>query len=209
MLLVSKVSDTRKPLAFFFIMVTGIYKITNPKGKVYIGQSIDIQRRFKEYKKLRCKQQLKLYNSLLKYRPDKHSFEILELCNVRELNKKEIEWGIKFNSVENGLNLSLGSNNSIRHTSVYRKISESNKGRTAWNKGLKGLYRTEETKKKISTALTGRKHSEETKLKISKTKRNQGIQPPSQKGKKRSLETIKKMQLAQQLRRKKEKELRN
>ncbi len=30
----------------------GIYKITNPEGKIYIGQSIDIDRRFKEYKRL-------------------------------------------------------------------------------------------------------------------------------------------------------------
>lgn len=32
--------------------IIGIYKITNPKGKSYIGQSINIYRRFKEYKNL-------------------------------------------------------------------------------------------------------------------------------------------------------------
>lgn len=41
----------------------GIYKITNPKGKVYIGQSIDINERFKTYSYLKCKNQTKLYNS--------------------------------------------------------------------------------------------------------------------------------------------------
>jgi len=56
----------------------GIYKITNPKGKIYIGQSINIKRRFNEYKRLNCSQQPKIYNSLLKYGSDNHKFEIIE-----------------------------------------------------------------------------------------------------------------------------------
>ena len=46
---------------------SGIYKITNPKNKVYIGQSKDIIKRWYYYKTLHCKSQIKLYNSLLKY----------------------------------------------------------------------------------------------------------------------------------------------
>jgi hypothetical protein len=34
------------------IPIVGIYKITSPSGKVYIGQSINIERRIKEYKNL-------------------------------------------------------------------------------------------------------------------------------------------------------------
>jgi hypothetical protein len=30
--------------------ICGIYKITSPSGKVYIGQSVDIKRRFTTYK---------------------------------------------------------------------------------------------------------------------------------------------------------------
>ena len=40
--------------------ISGIYKITNPKGKVYIGQSIDIYKRFKSYKYSGFKMQRKL-----------------------------------------------------------------------------------------------------------------------------------------------------
>ena len=29
----------------------GIYKITSPKGRIYIGQAVDLKRRFKEYEK--------------------------------------------------------------------------------------------------------------------------------------------------------------
>jgi predicted GIY-YIG superfamily endonuclease len=42
----------------------GIYKITSPTNKVYIGQSLDIEKRFVNYKGLFCKQQTKLYNCL-------------------------------------------------------------------------------------------------------------------------------------------------
>ena len=68
----------------------GIYKITNPKGKVYIGQSIDIEHRFYEYKcTTNCKNQTLLFNSLKKYGPHTHKFQILEECNIGELNVKE------------------------------------------------------------------------------------------------------------------------
>ena len=45
----------------------GIYKITSPNNKVYIGQSVDIEKRLKRYKNLNCKKQSKIYNSLNKY----------------------------------------------------------------------------------------------------------------------------------------------
>jgi predicted GIY-YIG superfamily endonuclease len=44
-----------------------IYKITSPSEKVYIGQSRNIQRRVKNYKRIDCKQQTILYNSINKY----------------------------------------------------------------------------------------------------------------------------------------------
>jgi len=87
----------------------GIYKITNPKGKIYIGQSINIERRFKEYKQLQCTQSKKLYNSLQKYGWKQHIFEIVEECSVNLLNEKEEYWIINFNSHIVGLNIKLSS----------------------------------------------------------------------------------------------------
>jgi group I intron endonuclease len=56
----------------------GIYKITSPSGKVYIGQSWDIDKRWVDYKKYNCKAQTILYNSLRKYKCSAHSFETLQ-----------------------------------------------------------------------------------------------------------------------------------
>lgn len=180
----------------------GIYKITNPKGKVYIGQSLDIEKRFKEYRGLHCKLQPKIYNSLAKYTPEKHRFEILEICSKSKLNEREIYWGKKFDSIKKGLNLSLGKSTQIMSEETRNKISRANKGRTAWNKGKKGVQEySEEFKDKIRKSRLGKKHSQETKEKISDTKKRLGIKPPSQKGKKRSPESIEKMKLAQRKRR--------
>jgi len=46
--------------------MVGIYKITSPSGKIYIGQSINIEKTWKyRYKNLNaCKRQTILYNSL-------------------------------------------------------------------------------------------------------------------------------------------------
>ena len=71
----------------------GVYKITSPKGLVYIGSSKDIDTRWKWYKKLRCSSQTKLCNSLKKYGVDNHIFEVIEECNVEILLKQELFYG--------------------------------------------------------------------------------------------------------------------
>ena len=50
--------------------------ITSPLNKIYIGQSINIENRWKQYKRLGCKKQIKLYNSFIKYGVENHTFEI-------------------------------------------------------------------------------------------------------------------------------------
>ena len=39
---------------FFMEKICGIYKITSPSGRIYIGQSIDCPKRFKQYKSTRA-----------------------------------------------------------------------------------------------------------------------------------------------------------
>jgi hypothetical protein len=69
----------------------GIYKILSPSGKIYIGQSINMEKRKSQYIKLNksCIGP-KLYNSLIKYGWESHIYEILEECPVEYLNEREI-----------------------------------------------------------------------------------------------------------------------
>lgn len=73
---------------------TGIYLITSPTGRVYVGQSRDISKRFTSYKGISKKNegQPKLYNSLVKHGAKNHKFEVLEVCTLEELNIKERYW---------------------------------------------------------------------------------------------------------------------
>ena len=57
----------------------GIYKITSPSGKIYIGQSVNIKDRIKAYKCGHCKEQPFVCNSILKHGWENHKFEIIEV----------------------------------------------------------------------------------------------------------------------------------
>jgi group I intron endonuclease len=143
----------------------GIYKITSPSTKVYIGQSIDIEKRFKYYKRKSCVGQTILLRSLNKYGVENHIFEIIEECNIELLNIRERYWQDFYKVLENGLNCILTktkdkSGVGIKHTeSTKLKISNSNKGK------IKSIEtRLKLSKNKIgNTIWIGRKHSENTK----------------------------------------------
>lgn len=110
--------------------IVGIYKIVSPTGKIYIGQSIDINRRWKKYLYLKCKNQTKLYNSLKKYKPKNHLFQIIEECQTSKLDEREIFWGEYYNSLgKNGLNLKLGNGKGSLSKEVKNKISKSHLGK--------------------------------------------------------------------------------
>lgn len=57
--------------------MVGIYKITSPSGKVYIGQSWDIDLRLSKYHQIRWNKQRKLYASFKKYGVKNHKFEVV------------------------------------------------------------------------------------------------------------------------------------
>ena len=92
----------------------GIYKIENKvNGKVYIGQSIDIEKRWKEH--ISCLNNRTHHNDYFqkswnKYGADNFTFSIIEECKLSELDKKEIYWINYYESYirDNGYNLTLG-----------------------------------------------------------------------------------------------------
>ena len=77
-----------------------IYKITSPSEKIYVGQTINLESRLRIYKNLACKNQLRLYRSLVKYGWETHKFEILECVEILDniLNELEIKWISHFDS---------------------------------------------------------------------------------------------------------------
>lgn len=141
----------------------GIYKITSPKKKIYIGQSINIEKRWDKYKNLQCESQIKLYRSFLKYGIEKHKFEIIILCELEKLNELEKYYINKFDTfnTNKGLNLTSGGDNKIVSEETRKKISESKKGKK----------HTDKTKEKCRQASLGRKHSEDTKNKMSNSQK--------------------------------------
>jgi group I intron endonuclease len=142
----------------------GIYKITNPKGKIYIGQTIDIQRRVYQYEKFNCKEQPKLYNSLKKYGFENHQIELIYECDIESLTFFERYYQELYNSTENdNLNCFLvtTADKSGRHTEeTKRKMSESAKGK---KKSAEHIAKLPQNQK----GYKGKKRSEETKLKQS------------------------------------------
>lgn len=93
-------------------MSCGIYYIKNKtNGKMYIGKSIDIQKRWKSHKT-----QLKngnhvnphLQSSWDKYGDNAFEFSIIEECACEELNDREKYWIQFYDSFNNGYNLTFG-----------------------------------------------------------------------------------------------------
>jgi len=139
----------------------GIYKITSPTGRVYIGQSVDIPVRFSKYRGMHCHGQRRLYASLMKHGVDCHSFEIIELVeDYSEMIDRERYWQEFYGATgQNGLNCKLVEKNchAGKHSSETKlRMSESAKRRK----------HTEESKKKMSKARLGKKMPEEQRLKM-------------------------------------------
>jgi group I intron endonuclease len=137
--------------------ICGIYKITSPSNKVYIGQSIDIIKRFKFYCGLHCRQQQLIYNSLKKHGVDKHKFEVLCQCSREELNNLEVYYIDLYQSFNSkfGLNLKEGGGN--------YDVTKQSKKRTHYNLGVKHYF-------------FGKKHKPETILKLKKAQGNRSAE---------------------------------
>ena len=99
----------------------GIYKIQNKEnGKIYIGQSNDIERRIKEHcYPSRYKNNYPIDVAIHKYGKTAFTFDVVEECNLNELNEREEQW-IKYyqsntnkgyNCNEGGSQASIGENN--------------------------------------------------------------------------------------------------
>ena len=121
--------------------MTGIYQITNVEnGKIYIGQSQDIERRFHDHKN---SPQPKMREDVEIFGWDSFKFEVLEECSLEVLNDRENFYIEKLNPEYNTIKLhnwthtpetcekirqaKLGSHHTEK---ACEKMSESRKGVT-------------------------------------------------------------------------------
>lgn len=133
-----------------------IYKITNPSGSIYIGQTINPIGRIKYYRLHHCKRQTKIYHSILKHGWDNHLFEIIKEIEFdqAELNLLEVFYISEYKTFNttHGLNLTSGGSFGAITESARKLSSEKHKGKKL----------SEETKRKLRLANLGKKQSAET-----------------------------------------------
>lgn len=87
----------------------GIYKITNKiNNKAYVGQSNNIERRFKEHQTCGRRSGIPLDVAIEKYGIENFVYEVLEECSIDELNAKETYWIEKLQTNLTGYNCNLG-----------------------------------------------------------------------------------------------------
>jgi len=91
------------------VKICGIYKITSPNNRVYIGQSNNIRRRILTYFEPKGgSSQVRLKASFNKHGIDLHSLSILEECKENLLNERERYWQEHYNVLsKSGLNCKM------------------------------------------------------------------------------------------------------
>lgn len=120
---------------------SGIYKITINDYYVYVGQSVDVERRWDEH--LVKLKQNKHYNKKLQSVFNKYSdlikFEIIEECEIDKLDEREMFYIEQFKSynTKHGLNMGLGGDSNRKYKTreeaeaaaleKYRQWCENNK----------------------------------------------------------------------------------
>lgn len=178
--------------------MAAIYSFQNlTNGKRYVGQSIDPERRKDDHlraARLGHKSSL-LYSAIRKYGPENFTFEILEECEVEQLNELEQRWIGVFDSAnkEKGYNMTNGGCQFGPMLEEHkRKIGEANKI------SKKGSKLSEEHKQKISESLkghegywTGKSHDEESNKKRSDALKGRSKTPFSEDHKRRISESKK------------------
>lgn len=145
----------------------GIYKITSPTGKIYIGQSWHIKKRFNYYSSCDCKGQPLLYKSLSKYGFKNHTTEIIVLLPYDTtqdvLDQYEIfvlnqykEAGFSMLNLRDGGNGGKLSVESIAKLKAARKLQKP---------PTLGKTQSIETRKKISDAQKRNKKTSQCNIK--------------------------------------------
>lgn len=188
-------------------MTCGIYMIKNKiNGKMYVGQSVNIEKRWREHCRGYYDGNRPISNAIKKYGKNNFEFTILHECKNDSdlLNKLEQHYIKKYNTYEdrNHYNLTPGGDFCpAKVPEIAKKISKAMSGE---NHPFYGKHFTKEHKRKISEANKGRVLSQETRRKISEANKGKVISQEMRKklseinkGKHHTLEARKKISEAE------------
>lgn len=148
--------------------ICGVYKITHiASGKSYIGISRDIDRRWVQHKswvKTKARRSA-IYDAMQKYGIDSFSWQIVEQCSIDLLEDRERHWIAVCDTYRNGYNLTAGGEYNKEFSIETRKLmSDAQKGKK---------HSKEMIEKRVKRAENhwtyGKPRSEETKEKIRKS----------------------------------------
>lgn len=129
-------------------MMWYIYKHTSPVGKSYIGQTINIEKRWKPMKYMECK---KFFYAIVCYGWNNFTHEILCECNSqKKADEAEVYYIKKYNSIDDG----------------YNSISGGQANHSGTNNPFYGKHHTEESKEKIRQNRKRREFTPEEKAKL-------------------------------------------
>jgi group I intron endonuclease len=172
--------------------MVGIYKITSPTGKIYIGQSWDLKQRESYYRNMQSVRQPKLHASFLKHGWIRHLFEIVHILPI------DVDQTI-INQYE-ALYLQQYRNLGCSMLNIREAGSNGRPAKKSIEKGLKtkavngSAKRSNITKQKISLANSGKRkplRSEQHRLNLSKANKGKAGHKQSDVTKQKRLETRK------------------
>lgn len=147
--------------------------VNNVNNKTYVGSSVDFTTRLYKYYSLKhlMKNKTPIHNALVKYGYSNFSLEILEYSNIKDVIEREQDYlnilKPEYNILQNA-GSSLGFKHSEKTLNFYRNERKvSNDTRKNLSLAATGRILSEEDKDKISNKRLGVKLSEETKSKTS------------------------------------------
>ena len=147
-------------------LTIGIYKIENlVNGKVYIGQSVDIEKRWGVHLstiKNNKHKNIYLQNSWNKYGEGSFLFSIIEKCSAELLDDKEIHWIKAHNSsnVNNGYNLTQGGNSLRGELNPFYGKKHTQETIEILRAHSTGKHQTKESLQKQNESKKGKYHGE-------------------------------------------------
>lgn len=165
-----------------------------PNGKVYVGQSTNIEKRWKDHKYglhgnyHHCKELQKDWNI---YGEDNFEFKVIQKCKEDKLDELEIIHIEQFMAFEKGYNETKGGKgvkglSGEKHHYYGKHLDDEHKNNIS--ESLKGKPKTEEHKEHIRLTMIengttkgennpnyGKQLSQDTKTKISKKRKSKGV----------------------------------